>query len=44
MNATPGLPQIGESMYVEDAGRDLVTSSVVSVERPKPEIVAQYDP
>ena len=43
MNATPGLPQIGESMYFEDSGRDLVTSSVVSVERPKPDVVAQYE-
>ena len=43
MNANPGLPQIGESMYFEAAGRDLVTSSVVSVERPKPDVVAQYE-
>jgi hypothetical protein len=42
MSALPGLPRIGESMYFEDVGRDLVTSSVVSVERPKPEVVAEY--
>ena len=42
INATPGLPNVGESMYFEDLGRDLVTSSVVAVERPQPEIVAQY--
>jgi hypothetical protein len=29
-------------MYFEDMGRDLVTSSVESVQRPEPEIVAQY--
>lgn len=42
MTASPGLPRVGESMYFEDVGRDLVTSSVVSVERPKPEVVAEY--
>jgi hypothetical protein len=42
MSAAPGLPSIGESMYFEDLGRDLVTSSVVSVERPSPDIVATY--
>ncbi|MGD8858531.1 MAG: hypothetical protein PVI30_00865 [Myxococcales bacterium] len=40
--AAPGLPQIGESMYFEARGRDLVTSSIVSVERPRPETVAEY--
>jgi hypothetical protein len=29
-------------MYFEDVGRDLVTSSVVSVERPRADIVAEY--
>jgi hypothetical protein len=42
MKATPGLPGIGESMYFEDLGRDLVTSSVVAVERPESEIVKEY--
>jgi hypothetical protein len=42
MRANPGLPQIGESIYFESAGRDLVTSSVVSVERPPADTVAQY--
>jgi hypothetical protein len=42
INASPGLPQVGESMYFEAPGRDLVTSLVISVERPRPEIVAQY--
>lgn len=42
ITATPGLPRVGESMYFEAEGRDLVTSSVVSVERPKSSIVASY--
>lgn len=42
MRANPGMPQIGESIYFEAAGRDLVTSSVVSVERPAVDMVAQY--
>lgn len=42
MSASPGLPRVGESMYFEDLGRDLVTSCVVSVERPRPEVVAEY--
>ena len=42
MSANSGLPRVGESMYFEDLGRDLVTSCVVSVERPRPEIIAAY--
>ena len=42
LRASSGLPRIGDSMYFEDLGRDLVTSSVVSVERPRPEVVAEY--
>jgi hypothetical protein len=42
MSANPGMPQIGESMYFEADGHDLVTSSVVSVERPRPDLVANY--
>jgi hypothetical protein len=42
MRANPGLPQVGESMYFESRGRDLVTSSVVSVERPQADTVAAY--
>lgn len=40
--ASPGLPAIGESMYFEAMGRDLVTSAIVSVERPQAEVLAQY--
>jgi hypothetical protein len=42
MTATSGLPKIGESMYFEASGRDLVTSSVVSVERPKRTLIERY--
>ena len=42
MTANPTLPRIGESLYFEEEGRDLVTSAVVSVERPRPEVVAAY--
>jgi hypothetical protein len=44
LSAAPGLPQVGESMYFESRGRDLVTSSIVSVERPRREVVAEYMP
>ena len=40
--ASSGAPAIGESMYFEAQGRDLVTSSVVSIERPRAETVAHY--
>lgn len=39
--AAPGLPQVGESMYFEEPGRDLVTSAVVAVERPARDTVLQ---
>jgi hypothetical protein len=42
MRAGPGLPQVGESMYFEDLGRDLLTSSVIAVERPARELVREY--
>ncbi len=42
MTANPGLPQIGESIYFETLGHDLVTSSVVSVERPRADVISQY--
>lgn len=40
--ATATLPRVGESMYFEDMGRDLVTSAVVAVERPDRKVVAGY--
>jgi hypothetical protein len=39
--AAAGLPQVGESMYFEEVGRDLVTSAVVAVERPARELFLQ---
>lgn len=38
----PGNPSIGESLFFHAAGRDLVTSTILAVERPKREIVAVY--
>lgn len=40
--ANTGLPAVGESLYFETQGRDLVTSSVMSVERPAADVVACY--
>lgn len=40
--ASPGLPAVGESMYFEAMGRDLVTSAIVSVERPPAELLTRY--
>jgi hypothetical protein len=42
MTANSVMPQIGESMYFEAQGRDLVTSSVVSVERARPADLTAY--
>lgn len=42
LSSAPALPRVGESMYFEDSGRDLVTSAVISVERPNRDIVARY--
>jgi hypothetical protein len=42
LSASTGLPAIGESIYFETQGRDLVTSSVMAVERPEAEVVASY--
>jgi hypothetical protein len=39
---SPGLPRVGESMYFDVGGVDLITSSIVSVERPVGNVVAQY--
>ena len=37
-----GNPRIGESLFFCAAGRDLVTSPVVSIERPPREVVTAY--
>jgi hypothetical protein len=38
----PGEPVVGEALFFGEGGRDLVTSPLQSVERPSPEMVAQY--
>jgi hypothetical protein len=37
-----GMPKIGDSLFFQAAGRDLVTSSVLAVERPTKDIVGNY--
>jgi len=37
-----GLPSIGESLFFSTQGRDLVTSPIISVERPTVEVVENY--
>ncbi|MFW6050165.1 MAG: hypothetical protein ACODAU_03255 [Myxococcota bacterium] len=37
-----GTPAIGESVFFHARGRDVVTSPVVSVERPPREVVSSY--
>ncbi|MBN1655163.1 MAG: hypothetical protein JXA30_15450 [Deltaproteobacteria bacterium] len=39
---SPGFPRVGESMYFDIGGVDLITSSIVSVERPIGDVLAQY--
>lgn len=38
----PGNVRVGESLFFHTAGRDVVTSPVLSVERPVREVVHQY--
>ncbi len=38
-----GRPQIGDSLFFQASGRDLVTSSILAVERPEKLIVQTYD-
>lgn len=38
-----GVPTVGESIFFCSEGRDLVTSPIVSVERPARDIVRQYE-
>lgn len=42
IHATVGLPDIGESMFFHAEGRDLVTSPVLSIDRPGRAIVSRY--
>ncbi len=38
----PGDPQVGEALYFEANGRDLVTSPLEAVERPTRDVVQAY--
>lgn len=42
IHAHVGQPGVGESLFFHAAGRDLVTSPVLSVERPQRDVVASY--
>ncbi len=35
-------PQIGEALYFDDEGRELITSVLSSIERPAKDVVASY--
>lgn len=37
-----GAPKVGESLFFHAAGRDLVTSPILSVERPERDVVQAY--
>jgi hypothetical protein len=43
ISASAGLPELGESLYFEELGRDLVTGSVIAVERPERAVLGQYN-
>jgi hypothetical protein len=38
----PGEPKVGEALFFASGGRDLITSALVSVERPAKDIVQDY--
>lgn len=42
IHANLGMPLVGESLFFHAAGRDLVTSPVLAVERPPREVVSAY--
>jgi hypothetical protein len=42
IHANTGTPDVGESLFFHASGRDLVTSPVLTVERPEREVVATY--
>lgn len=42
IEATDALPDVGQSLFFHAQGRDLVTSPVLSVERPQQETVTRY--
>lgn len=42
ISANDGMPEVGESLFFAAEGRDLVTSPVLSVERPERAVVKRY--
>lgn len=38
----PGTPAIGESLFFRASGRDLVTSTILAIERPGRDVVRGY--
>ncbi len=42
ISASDGMPSVGESLFFIASGRDLITSPVLSVERPNTGVVARY--
>lgn len=42
ISASEGLPTVGESLFFIAAGRDLITSPVLNVERPALDVVHSY--
>ena len=38
----PGAPKVGESLFFHAAGRDLVTSPILSIDRPERDVVQAY--
>ena len=38
----PGNPKVGESLFFHAAGRDLVTSPILGIERPERTVVSAY--
>jgi hypothetical protein len=42
VSASQGLPNVGESLFFCASGRDLVTSPVEAIDRPKADVVSSY--
>jgi hypothetical protein len=42
ISASEGLPTVGESLFFIAAGRDLITSPVLTIERPELKTVESY--
>ncbi|MCA9583434.1 MAG: hypothetical protein KC416_16655 [Myxococcales bacterium] len=37
-----GSPRVGDSLFFQASGRDLVTSTVIAVDRPEKELAVEY--